>query len=480
MGEQTEGGALKLYLPRTYRGIALLGLLTSVSCTKAPETNAINVAETKSFRLTHNLELTDTSEERIVAGGKNAAAIDALFKRKFEYDFNFVDTGQTSPISELIIYSVVPDEVSITSVTLVGPNAKDFVIVETPDLPASLPKNGDYKVKLVFSPRSTGQKKATLLIGSASHGAFRGELTGNGGGSPEIKLTLISGDSETQIPNKFIPRPLAALPPLAPGQCEELPQFHYKIANDSNLPLTVTSANVTGPNAELFKLRGVTFPLIVPTKKSADFFVDFSGGQPMGNYSAELAIESNDLNESLYQVALATYTRGPSPCLQAAITVRPGEPLVFQPVHKQPKRALGLVPTESTVLVSLHLKNSGFAPLVFAPEKLSYAVRQNPPPVSMRVDFPTTGINLAPGESATIPVTFTTLDQRVPFSGDIRFALGGPTDGILATTIEGVVGNSVLTRAKELSVQEGSPRPQEVIPRKQEVMPRRQEASQKK
>ncbi len=425
-------------------------ILTLTGCTNSNDAVVENLPDTKAFKVTHNLELSDMTVEREIASTNKQTELNAIFAQKTQYDFNYVPAGQTSPIVEFDVYSLHKDEIKISGITISGKNANEFLLLEQPDYPSSLKKESSLRAKVMFSPRNSGQKSATLFVKSENHGAFRVEMSGNGGGSPELNLALIRPEGEYPIPNQFTMRVLEPTKPLARGICSETPQkFTYQISNPVNLPLTIQTAKLEGVHNAMFQLSGaMKFPLTVAPNGKTAITVEFPGGHPEGYYQTALILESNDLNESMYTVPIKTYALAPTPCFQLAVTSKPNEVPSFQPLYKKPRLALGVIAAETSSQFAVQLKNTGFAPLQIAADKVSYVLTQKPSPISMLLQIPPTGISLAPGELLNIPLSISTTAQRVPFSAELRFALvttsADPTaatvETVFSTTLEGVVG----------------------------------------
>lgn len=434
------------------------------ACTNSVETVSVTLPDTKAFRMTHNLELTDINAERALGNANKTREVNDLFANKMEYDFNYVAAGQTSPIIEFQIYSIITQDIQLESMAIVGLNYREFLLLEHPDFPAALGKSNTFKAKVMFTPRTSGQKKATLVLNSQSHGAFRVELSGNAGGSPELVMQLSRVEGDYSIPNKFTMRVMEPTKPLPPGQCPDVPQkFLYHLSNPTNVPLTVQSAKLDGTQAPLFKLSGANFPLTLGANGKAALTVELPGGQTEGNYAVDLKLESNDGNEAQYTIPIRTYVLPPVPCFQAAVTSKPGETPSYLPLYKKPRRALGMLAPSTSASYNLHLKNTGFAPLKVAPDKISYLIPGNPAPVSLSVQAPPTGIDLQPGQDVVMPFIVTSATQRVPFTIELRFTLAAPaadpaapaTEYTLATTLEGVVGTAAPAReVSNLSIEQ--------------------------
>ncbi len=434
--------------PSSVRFLVLGSLIFFSACWKTEEAVQINYPDTTKFQITHNLDLSDKENERAIALKNDPKAVKALFARRFTYDFDYVARGQTSNMAEFYVYDLNPkDEVVISAVTVTGPNATDFLIVDKTDLPMPL-KQSTFNIKMMFTPRSGGEKKATLLVVSQNHGAYRVELTGNSGNGPELSLALVQKDENIPLPNGFKTRLLASTAPLQPGQCEDSPQkLAYRVHNSGRSPLTVASGKVEGTHADLFRVD-TAFPITLKPNEHRILTVEFPGGHAEGTYTGELILESNDANESSYHVPLATYTRGPAPCLQIAVTTKPNETPIFKPVVSKPNHAMGMVPVGSIANLTLHIKNAGFLPISFSPDKLAFVLQPNPAPVAMSLTFPPGGITLEAGQAIALPIGVAASETRQPFNAEVRFTLPEPVEPpvTLAASINGVVGTAQQTK----------------------------------
>ncbi len=448
--------------PSYFRRLAVFVSLTTtwglflftLGCTKAPEAVQVNHPDTKSFMVTHNLQLSNRESERQIASTKDEKALKGLFAKKFSYDFDYVSRGQTSRMVEFYVYELNPkDDVTITSVSVTGTNAQEFIIVDKPEMPLPL-KQTSFYIKMMFTPRTGGDKKAVLTVVSKDHGAYRFDISGNSGNGPELAFSFLNKDEVVPLPTGFKMRSLASTAPLAPGQCEETPQkFNYRVQNQGRTPLTLTGGRIEGGQPENFRVAS-EFPVTLAANEQRNLTVEFTGGQPTGHYSSELVIDSNDANEAIYRVPVSTFTHGPLPCLQLAITGRPNETPTFKPVASRPNHALGMVPVGSIVNLTLHLKNTGFQPLHFTTDKLAFLLQPNPAPVAMSLTFPPTGVHLEPGQAMALPIGVAASDTRIPFTAEIRFTLAEPVESpaTLTASINGVVGNPQPKQTLDLSV----------------------------
>jgi len=429
-------------------------VLFSACWTKDEVAVQVNHPDTKNFQITHNIDLADKDSERSIAAANDPKTIKELFAKKFTYDFDYVARGQTSAMAEFYIYDVNPkDDVVISSVTVIGPHASEFLVVDKTDVPLPL-KQSMFKLKMMFTPRSAGERKATLLVVSQSHGAYRAELTGNSGNGPELAVTLVQREETVPIPSGFKTRLLSSTKPLAAGQCEDSPQkFTYRIQNTGRAALTVASGKLAGIQAELFKIDSA-FPFTLSPGQQRTLNVEFPGGQAQGTYASELVLESNDANEANYHVPVAAYTRGPAPCLQVAITTKPGEAPNFRPAATRPNHAMGMVPVGAIVPLTLHIKNSGFLPMQFTADKLAFVLQPNPAPVAMSLTFPPGGISLEAGQTVTLPIGVAASETRTPFNAEVRFTLSEPVESpvTLTASINGVVGTAQQKQPIDLSV----------------------------
>lgn len=86
-------------------------------------------------------------------------------------DFTISNVGggssEASSSAEVLGFLVVlPGDLVIDSLTIIGPDAADFSIIQAPPLPAVIPPGQNIVVVIQFNPGSPGPKTATLRIGN--------------------------------------------------------------------------------------------------------------------------------------------------------------------------------------------------------------------------------------------------------------------------------------------------------------------------
>gem|GEM_PF-5970547 len=268
---------------------------------------------------------------------------------------------------------------------LIGSHAGDFAIASP--LPASLPPGQSTTFTLTFSPGATGNRSASLQIGSndATANPFAVALTGIGAVVPDIALeqpvgtNLVSGFGFVAFGSTLV----------RDGWLER----SFTVRNTGTATLSGLSLSLTGAGAADFEIRSTPASSIA-IGGSTDFVIRFAP-KAGGDRAALLNVTSNDPDESPFSLTLT------------------GFGITFPDMIVEHPLAQALTPGVSSIAFgtvilgqesvnrSITLRNPGTGPLLIFGVALSgsaagdFSVPQ-PPPAS-----------IAPGGSAAFTVRFT-------------------------------------------------------------------------
>lgn len=268
---------------------------------------------------------------------------------------------------------------------LIGTHAGDFAI--NPPLPASLPPGQSTTFTLTFSPGATGNRSASLQIGSndASANPFVVALSGVGAVVSDIALeqpvgtNLVSGFGFVSYGSTLV----------RDGWLER----SFTVRNTGTATLSGISLSLSGPGAADFEIRSSPASNIA-IGGSAAFVIRFTP-RAGGDRAALLSVTSNDPDENPFNLTLTGFgITLPDMLVEhpLAQTLTPGASSI----------AFGTVILgQESVNRSITIRNPGTGPLLISGATLSgsaagdFSIPQLPP------------TSIAPGSSAAFTVRFT-------------------------------------------------------------------------
>ncbi len=180
------------------------------------------------------------------------------------------------------------------AVTKSGPNAADFTVAPGPSSPVSGP-SGSTTFTVKFTPSAKGARQAEILIASndADENPFNITLTGTAL-APEIAVEQPAGTAVADGGG-------AAFGSVNVGSNSELT---FTIKNTGDADLTGISTYVDGTNPGDFTVSAVPAASVSGPSGSTTFKVKFTPSS-FGNRTAQLHINSNDADESPYDINLS-------------------------------------------------------------------------------------------------------------------------------------------------------------------------------
>ncbi len=341
--------------------------------------------------------------------GKNG--IPDLRSKLQTFDLNWAKAGAAPSLSQpFYVFGANKEEPTvITSIRFLGPNAEDFSMVGM-TLPRTLPFGEYDSFQVAFSPRRDGGNRTAIVEIQSKRGKLEvlrvqanaeplsGEVSIWRNGYEQFNMANAGGNAvavASGAMNSFGCRP------LFDGRVE------FEIRNPGEGPLVVTAGQIQDDAENAFDWETANqFPLTVAAGQTVVVTAKLKETMAPGYYHATIKFLSEDFNEPVYQVYLATYKPEPAPCLTADI-------------HPQ-----GTAPTFSDLqwedlgkfagpqAFSLTLANHGDAELVINSDEFSLQYRPLFPPEvcspsSVVWDFQTRGsVTLEAGEELTTTLTF--------------------------------------------------------------------------
>lgn len=254
---------------------------------------------------------------------------------------------------------------SVSSTSIVGPNASDFTIVDGSGPFMLQPgESQSVEVRIDFAPTSVGEKKATFIVESDDPDQPTVTVPISGSSiAPSISLT-----PET--------RDLGEVP------AGSVNTTTFTITNDGTAGLNVSALNIVGADASEFTIVGPDGPFSVEPGQSREVTVEFAPDSA-GAKSATLEVQSDDPNQ---------------PTVTANLTgTGTASNLVVDPARHD----FGQVATGTTNTTTVTVTNDGTAPLVVTDTSIVGANGEEFSIVDGAGPF-----TLAPGEVREITVGF--------------------------------------------------------------------------
>lgn len=173
----------------------------------------------------------------------------------------FVDTPilETSSNKNIVLSNTNgTDAVSISAINLTGNNPAEFKIDETLIFPINIDAGQSKNIATFFSPKSGGDKTATI------------EIVSNDSNSPQlVQLQANALSPELTFDKSVINYPKTDV-------SNKRTEF-YTIKNSGNIDLKITSISVLGENADNFSQDDtITFPITIPSGTEKVFKVFFT------------------------------------------------------------------------------------------------------------------------------------------------------------------------------------------------------------
>ncbi len=216
----------------------------------------------------------------VALSGNGASTSPGLDVNPLSINFPNQAVNTTSSPVPVTITNNTSGPVQILSLLLTGTNATDF-LVNGARAPFTLAVGASTIVNVLFSPKDTGPRSATVLISDDTTGAYhRVALTGNNGGNPGISFSPTSLSFSDQLVGT-----------TSAAQS-------VTVSNPGDATLVITGLTFGGANAgefvfpANFVLPTSASPLSIPAKGSASIPVSFRPAT-MGPRSATLLVTDN-------------------------------------------------------------------------------------------------------------------------------------------------------------------------------------------
>jgi hypothetical protein len=194
-------------------------------------------------------------------------------------DYDFAETTISAPIQETISIANggLTQTLNIASVTPVGGDAANFTV---DNFPASLAAGASGDITVTFNPMGDSGDYTTTLEISSDEGGTPGTIT---------TITLHA----TVFPDPFLFLDPASLVFPSTASNATATDFVFLYNEGLTQELVITSATITGPDADKFSIVG-GFPSSIPAIDSASIEIEFNPSGATGSFSATLEVTSND------------------------------------------------------------------------------------------------------------------------------------------------------------------------------------------
>ncbi len=190
----------------------------------------------------------------------------------------------------------------VSSIDVSGINAGDFIVLNPPSFPVTIPANGSQTIAVKFSPALVGTRSATININNNdfNESSYDFAVQGNGA-APEIN---IQGNS-TNIPDGNTATSSSDNTSFGSVFINNAQTRTYLIQNTGNGTLTISGMNVNGANAAEFTFINLSsFPLTLAGGASQSFTLQFLP-VASGNRTAKVNVSSDDTDENAYDFVVS-------------------------------------------------------------------------------------------------------------------------------------------------------------------------------
>lgn len=217
-------------------------------------------------------------------------------------DFGMSNVG-TPKTKVFTIKNAGPGVLSVTSISIGGVNAGDFLLLNPPAYPTTIAVNGSLNITIQLNPAMVGQRngKITVMNNDFDESNYSFAIQGVGalaeinmqGNSVSIvdgNTTISTGDN-TDFGTVVYNTPVVQ---------------EFKIQNTGNGTLTVSGINLSGANVSDFTLMGLpSFPLTLAGSAAQTFSVQYLSAVPNSTSNAIVNVMSNDADEANYDFAIS-------------------------------------------------------------------------------------------------------------------------------------------------------------------------------
>jgi hypothetical protein len=221
-------------------------------------------------------------------------------------DFGDQPIGQTSGSRTVTVTNVAPTPTTVSSISLSGASAGEFVITGGTCAGATVPTDGTCTVTVAFAPVATNTRNATLMISPATGPAALVKLTGVGDAAPAAIAKVTPGVLAYGTVTAGTPSTLSTT-----------------VSNAGTAPLVVGAPTINGTGADAYSVTANTCTTVAP---GADCTISVQyAPTALGAQTGSLVIPHNAANGSTTVSLTATgagssFTLTPNPVGFGTIT----------------------------------------------------------------------------------------------------------------------------------------------------------------
>jgi hypothetical protein len=303
--------------------------------------------------------------------------------------------ASSSSQQELSITNTGNADLTISGVTITGPDAGQFSLASPPPPPVVVHPGGYFDIIIEFNPTSAGAKNATINVSTndPTNPTISVPLTATGGAGQLLLGTNTLGFRGVPVDDRTSPD--SANLPLV-------------LSNQSSCPLTISSLTVGGANPSDFGPIGAPgTPFTIGPDNEVDLTMGFNPGDS-GLRTANLTINSSDPSNPTQVVSLNGVG------LLPGITMTPAGTLLFPPTVIEPTAGPGGGTTQGVTVT-----NSGQAELIADSQTTS-----GPPWTAPGATSPPQ--RFAVNQSYNVPVTFTPTSVSRKVTGSLTVTDADP------------------------------------------------------
>jgi len=216
-------------------------------------------------------------------------------------DFGLSNIG-VAKTQTFVIQNSGPGALKVIGMSITGASAADFVILNPPTFPLSIPINGTQTFSVKLTPSLVGTRAATINIFNSDYNESIYDFAVQGVGAvPEINLvgnniTILDGNTVATISDNTDFGAVVYNTPVIKT---------FNIQNIGTGTLTLSGITLTGLNVSAFTLvNPPAFPLNIIGSGSQTFAVKFLATTPNGLNVATVTINNTDSDESVYDFVI--------------------------------------------------------------------------------------------------------------------------------------------------------------------------------
>lgn len=286
----------------------------------APNTNcsvSVNFSPATVGALTASLQVADNaagSPQTLVLNGTGVAAAPAVTFSPSSLSFPSTNQGTSSPLQVLTVISSGNASLTVSSVSLTGPNAFDFSL--TNNCTTAVAPGSNCTISLVFSPSASGQRSANLV------------LSDNAPDSPQT--LVLSGTGIALLPALTLSPPVPSFSATTQGT-SSAPQTQT-ITNSGNAPLQISSVSLGGSNPSAFTLTNNCSAAVAPGSNCTIslVFSPLASGQSTANLSITDNAPGSPQTVSLSATANPAFSVTAAPGSSVSASVSAGQTAQYQ------------------------------------------------------------------------------------------------------------------------------------------------------